>query len=308
MIPLNGTGGGFEARQPIGRLRLACLALLVSLASSCGDGDKGAESSSKDAPVRPDQALRAIASRADMPPGLPSSLIGRAEELPQRRIFKRLRSSDREELENLAATFRTATDPLDRVAAIESMSEHYSEDLMGILGEALEDESPEVRAAVMFVLAGSTSPSVIPLAKRALLDPDESVRIAVPEVLRNVADLAVVPVFTQGIGDASKDVRYAFLDAAAEMGPEVSDPVLEAGLRMDDEKMRGLSLTLLKMEISHSSFEILIDALDIPDPDFHDSLSMEIELLVGENFNDAAEARAWWAANESLYDQELFPK
>ncbi len=204
-----------------------------------------------------------------------------------------------------------------------------------VLVDALSDEDPRVRLAIIDLLGESSEPEAIPALVGALRDPEWRVRWQAAEALGKLRNSAAVPDLIEMLADSNKDVRIAVAyalgrikepaaieglikllhdrewrvrwgaaEALWEMGEEAV-PALIQTLDKEDEYVRRAAVRALA-QIGQPAIAALVEALKHENWDTRWSAAAALQ-DIGDPAVDALVAaldgdnwQATWAAAETL--------
>jgi HEAT repeat protein len=242
-----------------------------------------------------------------MPDPMPDAMPG-TQSPAAARDFDRLTASARAELDGLILGFRAATEDARRLAILDQIDAGpYGEAFLGLAGEVLAapGASHEVRARVLAMLSGNTSPEIL-----AVLEPlrhggsDDERELAVRAV-GQVRDRRVVDFLGGFLEDPGKEVRFAALEVAVARPRESRDALLLRAMQGKHPDVGLAGLAELELEATPAAVDVLVRALDSPNREVAAEALRSLGFLLDEDFGSAEGAAAWWAAKRRDYDRNL---
>lgn len=282
------------------------LAAAVILAAGIGLGWYASRARPAADPAGPAEPAAGITGSAA--PAPPAQAMAGMKSPAAAREFRPLSASDRDDLDRLIREFDDAADvagELEILGRIESGP--YGAAFLGLARKVLSDPSAggEVRLRVVEMLAGNTSPEILPVL--------ELVRASEVEEERRQAVLAAARVrsratgdFIAGfLGDPGKNVRFAALETAMTQPRESRDELLVRAMHGKHEDVGLAGLAELELEASPSAVDHLLRGADSPNEAVRDEVLRSAGFLLDEEFPDANTARAWWSAHRGKFDKDL---
>jgi HEAT repeats len=206
-------------------------------------------------------------------------------------------------------TFESFKDSANKIKYMAAVAKAYPGSLTDFVDKAIDDADPGVRGAAVGMLAnkGFYSPDVVPVALKAMNDNDPAIRQQALEACANVTDPAITDVLAAALDDTSEEIRIAAIQMTARKPLAVSFPILEAGITSQYPDVKAGAATELMHVASPAALDVLITALNDPDPDFHYTIKSMINSLVGQEFDTSAQAQKWWNENSSNFGNDLKP-
>ena len=198
----------------------------------------------------------------------------------------------------------------EKIEYISDYADEHPESAAVMVYNVLDDGDGEVRTAAMEMLAMKEldDPNVVFVADKALRDSEPQVRQSAVEACTHVTDPAVGKVLLDALADESEDVRTAVLQVADQKEPDVFLPVLKAGITSKYEDVKESAVSSLIDASTPAAVDILITGLKDPNPDFRDTVKSAIEFLVSQEFNTYDQAKKWWDANHTKFNDDLSEK
>jgi hypothetical protein len=190
----------------------------------------------------------------------------------------------------------------------------FASDSPGSLPElvdiALDDKDPGVRATAMDEITkkGFYSSEIIPVVEKAMGDPEPAIRQKAIEACAHITDPEVGDILKMALEDEREDVRAAAISISAQKDPAIRLPILEAGITSQHTDVKAGAVTELMTTSSPAAFDILITALNDPDPEFHYTVKSTINFLVSQEFETYDQAKQWWDTNRQNFSENLKPK
>lgn len=213
-------------------------------------------------------------------------------------------------LKDIKAKLAATRDPDEISSLLDELEREdvRSAELVGIAREALQSSSEDVRESAFRLLADFDSPDALALVLNAMRDESEAVRAAAVETLRFVDDPKVEGILKRALDDESADVHTAVFEVLQTQPDDTKYPVLEYAMGLADPNIGFDAVAMLTDCSTHKAVEILIKALDSKNEDTVINASSALTFLVGQDFDTAAEAKAWWQTNKKRFDAELQEK
>jgi len=144
------------------------------------------------------------------------------------------------------------TDPVIRLAAIESLGDMTNQATLPALSAALNDPNPQLRIAALEALAAQEDESVVSSIEPYLYDHDQDVRMAAIEALADLEVETAVHALAGLLSDQDSLIRHQAVYALGEIGGENAVLYL-LGARYDpDETIRANAEAIL-LELGHQS-------------------------------------------------------
>ncbi len=214
-----------------------------------------------------------------------------------------LRSADLKPFDAL----KTSEEKMDFIS---DFADAHPESIPALVYKALDDKDLDVRTAAMDMLSMNdiNDSNVVYVAAKALKDTELDIRQSAIEACETVTDPAVGKVLAAALADENEDVRIAAIELADQKEPAVRLLVLKAGIagKYDDVKESAVS-SLIDVS-SPAAMDILITGLKDPSPDFRDSVKSAIDFLVSQKFDTYDQAKKWWDANRTKFNDDLSEK
>jgi hypothetical protein len=165
------------------------------------------------------------------------------------------------------------------------------EDVIAIVGKALDDSAAEVRQAAVAMLEDSGEGT----------NPNTSGEMG-------TGDARVVELISRALTDESEDVRFEAMSAAEEQPVTDKLRIFDTAIRLpyDDVKLEAVS-ELSDMS-SPAAMDVLINGLKDSKAEVREEVSSAIDFLVDQQFDNYEQAQKWWQANRSRYDENLNEK
>ncbi len=287
------------------------LATLVIGTSACRKRDPGS-ASAPSAPKPPNAGATAQPAPGAFNPAAiePSAGTGAAApKAPDPRTYKaQLSPADKARVEGATQRFPRVKGADERLAILQSVADLCAPEVVRLVAEAQNDPTPEVRQYALNLLNGYSSADVLAAAQTGLKDGEEEVRVAAVLAMTRVEAPEVAGVLSTALRDTSPEVTDAVFQVLAQRPFGVQAPVLEGGLKSDNEMVKARTLSVLRDTQNRGVMDLLIGALRDPAPEFRDEVKSAISFLVSQDFNTYDEARAWWATNKDRYGDDLFEK
>lgn len=238
----------------------------------------------------------------------PAGAMAAVKPMAASREFRRLSESDREVLEGLIRGFDDEAEVAGQLEILERIEAGpYGVAFLGLARKVLSDPSAgsDLRLRVVEMLAGNTSPEILPVL--------ELVRASEVEEERRLAVLAAARVrsgetleFIAGfLADPGKNVRFAALETAIEQPRDSRDELLVRAMHGKHEDVGFAGLAELELEASPAAVDVLMRGLDSPQAAVRDEVLRSAGFLLDEEFTDAKAARAWWSAHRGEFDRNL---
>ncbi|MHC1789996.1 HEAT repeat domain-containing protein [Solidesulfovibrio sp.] len=134
-----------------------------------------------------------------------------------------------------------------RKIALETLAEScgHEEGSLPLIVSRLDDESRDVRLAVVELLGGCDSDKVYPYLEQALADSDDWVRLRAVEALGNRGERAAVPRLLEMAGEPSKLVALKAVETLGEIGGPEAFQALLGLVSSDDPELAGTAETAI---------------------------------------------------------------
>lgn len=213
---------------------------------------------------------------------------------------------ERRRAEALVARLRDGRLPAGQ--AREIMAEARQLDTAAVLRVAeplLQHPDEDVRAEALMLADGAASAAALPLLWRGLQDTSADIRALAMETALQVSDPAVQPLVDAGLNDPSEAVRQFALQTGANQDGQIRDDTIVKGLASPHEDLALAALAEAEATPGKSILPHVIGVLDHKSAEVRESAHEMLFLLLGESFSSAAQARAWWAANQGKFDDDL---
>ncbi len=144
------------------------------------------------------------------------------------------------------------TDPVIRLAAIESLGDMTNQATLPVLAAALNDPNPQLRIAALEALASQEDASVVGSIEPLLFDQDREVRIATIEALADLESEAAVMALASLLSDGDTKVRHHTVNALGEIGGDNAISYLLVARYDPDETIRENAEAIL-LELGHQT-------------------------------------------------------
>jgi HEAT repeat protein len=294
---------------------MSALVLLIGLALWLLIGSQEKPSSSGEGLKKrttPTEILqKRIPKSAGLPPGerpgaTPTATgFGSGSESFEARGFIKLSDRQRQILKELIQDFDNAEweDRIELLNKMEALA--YGEELLPFIERIIaKEKETDVKARAIELLAGNTSPKIIPLLENALNDKDEDIRLSAIFAANAVAG----PQFDRFIGKifshTDKNTRLMGFEILENQPVTDRLRALDLAINSGHKELQFSAIDELQFETNHRSVEILIPHLDSADEDIRENARSTVSFLLNEDFESASEAQAWWQANKATFDSE----
>lgn len=289
--------------------------LALGLLAQCRKAVSPAKSLATPAPslqvtAWPTPSAQVEASQAPSVAGTPAVTATGPVTKPKRvRSLVDLTEEERARFRQLEAKFWATKDQGARLEILDEIDgASYGPEFLAMAAQilALHDEALSLRA--IDLLDGNTSVAILGVLGQALNDGSPQVRQQAVLAARQVRDDAVVEFFGKAFEDPEANVRLSGFNALDEQPSERRIKVLAQALETSQADVQRAGVDLLQLESTPRSLEPLFSALDAPNAGVRDAAQFSLEFQLDQKFPNAAAARAWWSANRDRYDQNLAPK
>jgi hypothetical protein len=191
-------------------------------------------------------------------------------------------------------------DVLAQVAGISSAK------VTGLFGRLLTHPDAEVRARTLVEMEGIADPAILPLVNTALSDSNPDVRLQALEVLER-ADTTIDPKapLLQALSDADTNVRQLAFHVGLGKSALVRQELITAAASSRHPDLVIPALSVMESEPDKRNVPLFFNALSHPEPDVRELARETLSLTFHEVFESAAAGRAWWAANQNRFSQNL---
>ncbi len=198
----------------------------------------------------------------------------------------------------------------EKISFITKYADEHPGSKARMVYKVLDDNDAEVRKAAMEMLTieDLDDPNIIYVAAKGLKDSEPEVRKSAIEACAPITDPAVESVLLAAIDNSSQEVRTRAIEIAARKDPAVCLSVLKAGITSQYGDVKEDTVSALVDASSPAAMDILITGLKDTDPDFRNEVRTEIDFLISQKFDTYDQAKKWWDANRSKFDDILAEK
>ncbi len=192
--------------------------------------------------------------------------------------------------------------------AREIMAEARQLDTAAVLRVAeplLQHADEDVRAEALMLADGASTTAALPLLRHGLQDASPDIRALAMEAVRQINDPAVQPLVDAGLDDPSEAVRQFALQAGSGQDGQIREDTFLKALASPHEDLALAALAEAEATPDKNILPHVIGALGHKSAEVRESAHEMLFLLLGESFSSASQARAWWAANKSKFDDDL---
>ena len=209
----------------------------------------------------------------------------------------------------MLASLEAAIDTQQKVQYLKSLGELAAKrdsSVIGVVRTALSYPDVQVGRAAIELLAGYTTPEVLPALGQALSTEDEQIRMQALVPLHSVNDPQVGGLLAQALNDTSEEIRSTALGLAEERGGVIELNVLKEGIVSPHEDVKYTAASILESRADHAAVDVLLEGLKDNSPEFREEISAILGSLLDTNLKTYDQAQAWWAQNKKSYDSDLF--
>ncbi len=206
---------------------------------------------------------------------------------------------------DLLQTYQAATDADARIEALNGLAGRDEPEVRQALAQAATEAADAERIAALEMLADMARPECLPIAAAALDSPNADVQTAGLWLLRHIASEAALPVWARAIHHDSVEVTQTAMELLSEAPAFLQVPVAKQALARNQPWLTEEALNLLSGTVSKPAVEALIPYIEHPVSG--DLAQSGLFFLLGEHFDTAQDAQAWWQANQQRLDTELQP-
>lgn len=225
------------------------------------------------------------------------------------RSFSELSPDDLAAFRKLESEFRSTPDAGRRAAILEEIAgSSYGPEAVALAQQAMNLGDDALTLQAIDLLAGNTSASILPALETALENPSPSIRQQAVLAANQVRDDAVIPFFGKVFGDRDPSVRMSGFNALDEQSVDRRIKVFGQAMEAPTADVQVFAVGSLQVESTPRSIETLIPALDSPSSELRAEARFSLEFQLGQDFPNAAAAKAWWAANKQKFDNDLAPR
>ena len=198
----------------------------------------------------------------------------------------------------------------EKIAFITKYADEHPGSKAGMVYKVLDDNDVKVRKTAMEMLSieDLDDPNILYVAAKALKDSEPEVRKSAIEACSAITNPAVENVLLAAIGNSSQEVRTRAIQIAAQKDPAICLSVLKAGITSSYEDVKEDSVSALVDVSSPAAMDILITGLKDAEPDFRYNVRTEIDFLISQKFDTYDQAKKWWDANRSKFNDNLSEK
>jgi HEAT repeat protein len=179
-----------------------------------------------------------------------------------------------------------------------------------IIARALQNSDREVRLrAVNLLIAAKDNPEILPLLATAQSDPDAEVRRdAIVALANSPLQENLTPYLLRGASDMDGDVRESLLQTAWSLAPAQRDDFVAQSLNSSRPEIASAAFQMLAHESSARTVSLLLDVYATNDLARIQQANDVMNGLVGQTFDNAAQASSWWRDHQAEYNDDLSPK
>lgn len=224
--------------------------------------------------------------------------------------FAPLDESDQAQLNNLLGAFEVAGDDEVRTMILEeiALEDFRTRQLLDIAMQAMRYTDPDLLLAALDLIADFEDPGVLDVVDLAVRDQDPFVRAAAIETLRFVDAPEKTDILVAALEDWSDDVHDAVFDILDDQPDEVKFEVLENAAVAPDKQTVLSAIIYAQHEGVKESVDVFLNAMQNQDEDVSFRAHSAFLFLTGQEFETAADARAWWSGNQGRYTRDLNPR
>lgn len=267
--------------------------------TGCGDAEeKPAETQAPGAALKPSTTVanytRSPFSNAD-----PSQSAGPAASLP---------NDDAAADQAITALLEKASPSLaaeEALQLIDSARAYPSAKVCDLVLALLRHPNAEVRGQALTLVEGHEAPRIVEVVRASLADRDPAVRLQGVEVLKHLRSPEAEPVFLAALDDTDSNVRMLAFASALEVSDSFRGKTLDAAATSRHADVAGSALTFLEATLTKQQLPQFFTALDHPAESVRTIAYERLFLTVDKKFSSAAEALAWWKANQHRFDEDL---
>jgi hypothetical protein len=179
-----------------------------------------------------------------------------------------------------------------------------------IIARALQNSDREVRLrAVNLLVAAKDNPAILPLLATAQADADAEVRRdAIVALANSPLRENLTPYLLRGASDMDADVRESLLQTAWSLEPAQRDDFIAQSLNSSRPEIASAAFQMLAHESSTRTVSLLLDVYATNDVVRIQQANDVMNGLVGQTFDNAAQASSWWRDHQAEYNDDLSPK
>ena len=222
------------------------------------------------------------------------------------RSFSELSETERAAFERLQAEFWKTTDPGRRQEILgEIDGAAYDAGFISMAKNILALHDEALSLAAVALLAGNTSPAILPALEIALADPSVQVRREAVMAVDQVRDDAVLGFFGKAFEDSDANVRLSTFNALDDQTRERRIKILSRALEATQTDVQTMAVDTLQLESTPQTVEALFPALDSASAELREAARFSLEFQLSQSFPNAAAARTWWEANRTKFDRRI---
>lgn len=191
------------------------------------------------------------------------------------------------------------------VAALLQLRQVPSPEAVALAAAALGDANLDVRVAAITAVRDFTGLPTAPLVAKALADDEPAVRRQGVAALAFAPSAQAQPALLKAVQDPDASVVTQALDAALRQVATVKVAVFTAARARPEPALRQAWVGLVARDSTPVTLELLLPLLDDAEPQVAAAARRTVTYLLGQPFDDADTARAYWDAHHDDYDGRL---
>lgn len=179
-----------------------------------------------------------------------------------------------------------------------------------VIARALQSPDRDVRLrAVNLLVAAKDNPAILPLVAVAQADADAEVRRnAVVALAYSSLKENLTPYLLRGAFDMDADVREALVETAWSLAPAQRDDFIAQSLSSSRSEIVSAAFEMLAHEGSTKTVSLLLNVYATNDSARIQQANAVMSALVGQTFDNAAQAASWWRDHQAEYNDDLSAK
>jgi hypothetical protein len=158
---------------------------------------------------------------------------------------------------------------------------------------------------VTAMLAGNTSPAILPVLRLAYSRADDAGRARLLMAAARVRGEGLVAFIAEGFEDGSASVRFAALEVVDHQDARTKKALLILALRSSRADVALAGLGELEVDATPDTLPIIMEGLSSRNSDVREETKGALQFLLDEEFSDSEAAAQWWQRNRHRFDRNL---
>ncbi|QJE98287.1 hypothetical protein [Luteolibacter luteus] len=225
------------------------------------------------------------------------------------REFRQLSDPERAALEALISAYKAAEDHSERDRILDRIEDgFYGQEVLGLALLVFENRDrfgvSQVNR-VTTILAGNTSPQILPVLKVAYDRASDAEKARLLMAAARVEGDGLPEFVARGFEDNSSNVRFAAFDVVDHQDPRMKKVLLLAALRSSKSDVALAGLGELEVDATPDSLPIIMEGLSSRNSEVREETRGTLQFLLDEEFRDSEAAAQWWQQNRHRFDRNL---